>query len=67
MELSKCPECGYSQIKLIQIDYEDREGTPKALQCMDCGFMAEWGYHPSEIDYIINNWNKGVEYGSERY
>ncbi len=42
--LEPCPFCGSADIESQQIDTSDREGTPRALVCADCGARGPWDY-----------------------
>lgn len=44
--LKPCPFCGGTDLE-YQVGTEDREGTPTAVLCPDCGATGPWAY---EVD-----------------
>jgi len=59
-----CPWCNGTDLDMITIDREDREGIPMAARCA-CGAQAPWQYIPPNIakqesicrDMLIHTWN----------
>lgn len=62
--INPCPFCGGSDIIITIVDTEDREGTPVALTCTDCGAQGPWSYVPEELTGCkesiceITKWNE---------
>jgi len=54
-----CPFCGYSDVEVETLDIEDREGTPRALICDNCGVRGPVEYCPENNFYpIVRKWNE---------
>ena len=60
-ELKECPFCGGIDELTIQIWTTDREGTPQAILCGQCGAVGPWLYVDNQKmmqPQIIRAWNE---------